>query len=319
MTSLTFSMSRAIAQTWQAGDEIIITELDHAANTSTWQQAARDMGVKVHIAKAILPECRLDMDHLQSLINEKTRLVAVTHASHLSGTLVDVKKVTELAHRVGAQVYVDAVHFAPHCSIDVKDIDCDFLACSAYKFFGTHVGICYGKHQHLSTLTPYKVFPAPNTVPAKFETGTQSFEGLAGMVAAIDYLAGLGTGSSRRQQLVSGFETLRAYENQLAEYFFKGLENFTGYKLYGLTKLSDVSERTPTFALTFDQASPAKIAEALGKAGICVWHGLFYAELLGKATGLDQQGGVLRIGLTHYNSYEEIDMLFEELASIVLA
>ncbi|QGP56270.1 putative cysteine desulfurase [Piscirickettsia salmonis] len=319
MTSLTFSMSRALAQTWQRGDEIIITELDHAANTSTWQQAARDAGVKVRVAKAIFPECRLDMEYLKSLLNEKTRLVAVTHASHLAGTLVDVEKITTLAHALGALVYVDAVHFAPHCSIDVKKIDCDFLACSAYKFFGTHVGICYGKHQHLSSLVPYKVYPAAEVVPAKFETGTQSFEGLVGMIAAIDYLAGLGTGASRRQCLVSGFEALCAYEQQLAEYFLNKLSGFSGYRLYGLSKLTEVNERTPTFSLTFDHIKPAVIAEALGQAGICVWHGLFYADLLAKATGLDQQGGVLRIGLTHYNNYEEIDAFFEELAPIISA
>ncbi|HAG38905.1 MAG TPA: cysteine desulfurase-like protein, partial [Pseudoalteromonas sp.] len=201
MTSLTFSFSRAISRIWQAGDEIIVTNADHFSNVSSWQQAAQDKGAKVQTALINEADCSLDMAQFESLLNSNTKLVAVTYASNTTGSINDIKRIIELAHAVGALVYVDAVHYAPHELVDVQALDCDFLACSAYKFFGPHLGMVYGKTQHLEGFTPYKVEPAKDVAPGRWETGTQSFEALAGFIAAVDYIAaisGLDEGHTRR-------------------------------------------------------------------------------------------------------------------------
>lgn len=220
MTSLTFQLSRTISRDWKAGDEIIVTALDHYSNVSSWQQAAEDKGVIVHQVRVNLDDCTLDMDHFYSLLSPKTRLVATTYASNTTGSLVNVKSMILAAHNVNAMVYVDAVHYAPHHLIDVQELDCDFLACSAYKFFGPHVGIAYVSTRWLRELTPYKVEPATNIGPGRFETGTQSFEGLAGIVAAIEYLAQWGSeGSSLRDRLIDSFEQFNKHELHLTHYF----------------------------------------------------------------------------------------------------
>ncbi|WCP65978.1 cysteine desulfurase-like protein [Vibrio tubiashii] len=317
MTSLTFQLSRAISRDWQAGDEVIVTALDHYSNVSSWQQAAEDKGAVVHQARVDESDCGLDIDHLLSLINEKTALVALTYASNTTGSIVDVQRVVEAAHKVGAKVYVDAVHYAPHHLVDVQKLGCDFLACSAYKFFGPHVGIAYIAPKWLQTLKPYKVEPATNEGPGRFETGTQSFEGLAGVIAAVKYLSQWGkSNASLRERLVDSFKRFNQHESAISERFLSRLSELEGVKLFG--KLEADSElRTPTFALTFDNHSPEFIARKLGERNICVWNGHFYALGLVRQLDLEASGGVVRIGFMHYNTLEEVDILFDELKIIL--
>ncbi|MGP8304758.1 cysteine desulfurase-like protein [Vibrio sp. YIC-376] len=317
MTSLTFQLSRAISREWQKGDEIIVSALDHYSNVSSWQQAAEDKGAVVHQVRIKEDDCTLDLEHLQSLLSDKTRLVAVTYASNTTGSIVDIKQVVEMAHQVGAQVYVDAVHYAPHHLVDVQALGCDFLACSAYKFFGPHVGIAYIADQWLHSLRPYKVEPATNIGPGRFETGTQSFEGLAGLTAAIEYLAQYGEeGLPLRERLVQSYAAYTQHEQSLSERFLQRVDLLAGVRLYGIDK-ADTQLRTPTFALTFDKYSPEFIAKTLGEHNICVWNGHFYALGLVRQLGLDDKGGVVRIGCMHYNTLEEVDMLFDVIESIL--
>ncbi|MGR4988320.1 cysteine desulfurase-like protein [Vibrio rotiferianus] len=317
MTSLTFQLSRAISRDWKEGDEIIVSALDHYSNVSSWQQAAQDKGVVVHQVRINEEDCTLDLDHLLCLLNEKTRLVAVTYASNTSGSIVDMHRVVEMAHNIGAQVYVDAVHYAPHHLVDVQALGCDFLACSAYKFFGPHVGIAYIADQWLHTIKPYKVEPASNIGPGRFETGTQSFEGLVGVTAAIEYLAQFGDeGASLRQRLEQSYALYNQHEQQLSEHFLQRLGALDGVNLFGINNESS-QLRTPTFALTFDKYSPEFIAKTLGEHNICVWNGHFYALGLVRQLGLEESGGVVRIGCMHYNTTAEIDMLFDVLESIL--
>ncbi|NVJ57319.1 MAG: cysteine desulfurase-like protein, partial [Vibrionaceae bacterium] len=263
MTSLTFQLSRAISRDWEMGDEVIVTSLDHYSNVSSWQQAADDKGVTVHQARVVESDCTLDIDHLLSLINANTKLVALTYASNTTGSIVDVKRVVDAAHDVGAMVYVDAVHYAPHHLVDVQKLGCDFLACSAYKFFGPHVGIAYIAPKWLQTLQPYKVEPATNLGPGRFETGTQSFEGLAGVISAVKYLAQWGKeGDSLRARLVDSFQQFNNHESAISERFLKRLDELEGVKLWGRAE-ADSELRTPTFALTFDNHSPGEIAKKL--------------------------------------------------------
>ncbi|CAI1036814.1 cysteine desulfurase-like protein [Serratia quinivorans] len=315
MTSLTFHLSRIISRDWQAGDEIIVTELDHYANVSSWQQAANDKQVTVHQIPLQLSDCSLDTARLCEKITAKTRLVAVSYASNVTGSIADIKAITEAAHRVGAQVYVDAVHYAPHNLIDVQALGCDFLVCSAYKFFGPHIGMAYIAPQWLQRLQPYKVEPATDIGPGRFETGTQSFEGLAGVTAAIDYLAQWGTPDAPlRQRLQESFARYHRHEENLCRHFLQGLQNLDGVQLYGSPQ-ADIHRRTPTFALTFSGHAPEEIARRLGRYNICAGSGHFYALGLIRRLNLLDSGGVLRIGMMHYNTQQEIDMLFEVLAS----
>ncbi|AKE11518.1 cysteine desulfurase-like protein [Serratia liquefaciens] len=315
MTSLTFHLSRIISRHWQAGDEIIVTELDHYANVSSWQQAANDKQVTVHQIPLQQADCSLDVARLCEQITAKTRLVAVTYASNVTGSIVDIKTITEAAHRVGAQVYVDAVHYAPHNLIDVQALGCDFLVCSAYKFFGPHIGMAYIAPQWLQRLQPYKVEPATDVGPGRFETGTQSFEGLAGVTAAVDYLAQWGTpGASLRQRLQESFADYHRHEENLCRYFLQCLQQIDDVQLYGSPQ-ADCQRRTPTFALTFKRHAPEQIALRLGRHNICVGSGHFYAQGLIQRLNLQDSGGVLRIGMMHYNTLQEIDTLFELLVS----
>ncbi|WP_105214925.1 cysteine desulfurase-like protein [Pseudoalteromonas sp. T1lg22] len=313
MTSLTFSFSRAISRGWQSGDEIIVTNADHFSNVSSWRQAAEDKGATVHALRINEADCTLDMAHFESLLNANTKLVAVTYASNTTGSINDVKRIIELAHQHGALVYVDAVHYAPHELVDVQALDCDFLACSAYKFFGPHVGIVYGKREHLENFTPYKVEPAKDVVPGRWETGTQSFEGLAGVVAAVEYIAslsGLDAQLPRRQRLEAAFANSKEHEMGLSKHFLTRLKEFPQISLFGIDDMERLAERTPTFALTFDGLEPRQVSEFLGKQHVCVWDGNFYAQGLCEQLGVMDKGGVVRIGCMHYNSIEEIDRLF---------
>ncbi|KPH65253.1 cysteine desulfurase-like protein [Pseudoalteromonas porphyrae] len=314
MTSLTFSFSRAISRDWQASDEIIVTNADHFSNVSSWQQAAEDKGVKVNTALISEADCSLDLAHFESLLNNNTKLVAVTYASNTTGSINDIKRIVELAHAVGALVYVDAVHYAPHELIDVQALDCDFLACSAYKFFGPHLGMVYGKREHLEGFTPYKVEPAKDVIPGRWETGTQNFEALAGLIAAVEYIAAiseLDDSHPRREKLAVAFTKTKQHEMALSEYFLTRLVNYPNIKLFGIDDLDRLAERTPTFALTFEGLAPREVSEFLGKQHICVWDGNFYAQGLCKQLGVLDSGGVVRIGCMHYNTIEELDKLFD--------
>jgi cysteine desulfurase family protein (TIGR01976 family) len=320
MTSLTFSFSRAVSRDWQAGDEVIVTNADHFSNVSSWRQAAEDKGARVQAVKINEADCTLDLVHYKSLLNDKTKLVAVTYASNTTGSINDIKQIVELAHQVGALVYVDAVHYAPHELIDVQALNCDFLACSAYKFFGPHVGIVYGKREYLEGFTPYKVEPAKDVIPGRWETGTQSFEGLAGVIAAIDYIASLSDlpeSTSRRERLAQAFANTKEHEMALSAYFLKRLADFPQIRLFGIEDESRLAERTPTFALTFEGLAPREVSECLGKQHMCVWDGNFYAQGLCEQLGVMDKGGVVRIGCMHYNTIEELEKLFSAFEELL--
>lgn len=316
MTSLTFSLSRALARTWAAGDEIIVTRLDHDANVAPWLAAAADRDVTVRWLDINPADCTLRLETLGELLTPRTRLLAITAASNAVGSMTPIAQVAALAHRVGALVYVDAVHFAPHALIDVQALDCDFLACSVYKFFGPHTGVLYGRYALLAALEAYKVRPSPALPPGKWETGTQSFESLAGVTAAVDYLASLGTGATRRAQLVTAFDRISAHEQALSAYFLQHATTVPGLKVYGITDIERLGERTPTFAVSLAGWSAADLARALGDRGIYVYAGHYYAVEVMRRLGLLEQGGLVRIGFVHYNTQREIDRLTATLHAL---
>ena len=314
MTTLTFHLARTLARDFKPGDEIVVTRLDHDANVAPWMALARETGASIQVTDIDLETCTLDMDHLHSLITTRTKLVAVGYASNLSGTINDVKTITQWAHEAGALCFVDAVQYAGHGLIDVKAIDCDFLACSAYKFFGPHVGILYGKAEHLARLNPNKVRPASNAAPDKWETGTKNHEGLVGVTAAVDYLADLGStygkalfSASRRDKLKAAWVELEMYEQMLIERLLGGLQLIQRVRVYGITKRIDWKHRLSTVSIRKEGTTPEQLAKALASENIFCWDGNFYALGLTEALGVEESGGVLRIGLVHYNTLDEID------------
>ncbi|WKE66865.1 cysteine desulfurase-like protein [Gallaecimonas kandeliae] len=319
MTTLTFAFSRAISRDWQAGNEVIVTALDHYSNVSSWMEAAADKGVTVHQVPVREADCTLDYDALFAKLGPKTRLVALSHASNTTGSIVDVKRVVEAAHKVGALVWVDAVHYTPHELVDVQALGCDFLACSAYKFFGPHLGMICGRYALLGSLRPYKVEPATNLVPGKFETGTQSFEALAGFIEAVNYLAslaGLPGDKPRRERLVASYQASKQHEMMLSQYFLERAAAIPAMKIRGITDQGRLAERTPTFAFTLDGVANRAVSEAMGQAGICLGDGNFYALGLVRQLGLEESG-IVRVGCMHYNSTDELDRFFDVLQSLV--
>lgn len=321
MTTLTFALSRSIGREWQAGDEIVVTRLDHDANVAPWL-ALEEQGAIIRFVDIDVEDCTLDMANFEQQINEKTRLVAVGYASNAVGTINDVARVVELAHQVGALVFVDAVHYAPHGPIDVRALDCDFLACSPYKFFAPHMGTLYGKREHLTRLQPYKVRPASNDIPDRWESGTKNHEGLAGVTAAIEYLAELGRRNStaapttRRDALCAAMTTIQEYERALSEHLVAGLRDIPGLTLYGIADPERFDQRTPTTSIRIEGYTPRELATALGQQGICTWDGHYYALNLTERLGVEERGGMVRIGLVHYNTVEEIDRLIAALHEI---
>jgi cysteine desulfurase family protein (TIGR01976 family) len=314
MTSLAFQLSRSLAREIRAGDEIVVTRLDHDANVAPWVALARDTGASLQVVDIDLETCTLDLDHLHSLITTRTKLVAVGYASNLSGTINDVKTITDWAHEAGAMTFVDAVQYAPHGLIDVKAIGCDFLACSAYKFFGPHVGILYGKAEHLARLHAYKVRPAPDIAPDKWETGTKNHEGLAGVTAAVDYLAELGSiygralfSASRREKLQAAWVEIERYEQMLIERLVGGIQLLNRVRVYGITNRADWKSRVPTVSIRKEGTTPDQLAKALAAKNIFAWSGNSYALGLSEALGVEESGGLLRLGLVHYNTLDEID------------
>jgi len=329
MTTLTFAMSRAIGRELGPGDEILLTHLDHDANISPWR-ALVERGVKIQFAEIREEDCTLNLEDLASKINSRTRVVAVGYASNAVGTINDVKTIVRLAHNAGAMAYIDAVHYAPHGPIDVRDLDCDFLACSTYKFFAPHMGVLYGKREHLARFSPYKVRANTDAVPQRWEWGTLNHECIAGITACVDYLAELGRenprSSTRTQTLMGAFErrealkmsyrAIRAHERTLAKRMLGGLTQIRGLRLYGISDLTRLDSRCPTFAVRIEGHSPLELATKLGDRGIFTWDGNYYAINLTERLGVEKNGGFLRIGFVHYNTEEEVDRVLEELATV---
>lgn len=320
MTTLTFAFSRALGRELQAGDEIVVTRLDHDANVAPWK-ALEERGVVVRFTDINVEDCTLDMTDLARQINKRTRIVAVGYASNAVGTINDIEKIVQLARSVGALVFVDAVHYGPHGSIDVKKLDCDFLACSPYKFFGPHMGVLYGKREHLSRLHPYKLRPSPNEIPHRWETGTQNHEALAGVIATIDYLAEIGyrlapDSPNRRAALLAAMEAIRQYEQELSEVLIAGLLQIPGLKLYGISDRSRFLWRTPTISFGLAGYAPQEVTSKLSDRGIFAWHGNYYAINLTERLGVESSGGMVRMGLVHYNTIDEIQRMLESLNEI---
>lgn len=316
MTSLTFHLSRSLGRTWKPGDRVLVTRLDHDANVSPWVLAARDAGAEVDFIDIRPDDCSLDLDDLERKLRRGVVLLAICCASNVVGTMPDVKSITQQAHQVGALVFLDAVHYAPHGLIDVQDWDCDFLACSAYKFFGPHVGILWSRSPLLLELEPYKVRPASDALPERWMTGTQNHEGIAGVKAAIDYLAALvepADEPNHRQQLVQAMQAIQHYEATLARRLLAGLAERPRFRVWGITDPAQLHRRAPTVSITARDRTPQQLAEHLAARQIYVWNGNMYALGLSERLGLEEQGGFLRLGLVHYNTSDEVDRLLAAL------
>ncbi|MBT8203422.1 MAG: cysteine desulfurase-like protein [Acidimicrobiia bacterium] len=304
MTSHTFALSRALAQTWSSGDDIVLTRLDHDANITPWMRAAEERGVTVRFVD--FSESMLDPAAIGAAIGARTRLVAVTAASNAIGTVVDIPAVAAQVRRSNSLLFVDAVHCAPHRLIDVKAWDVDFLVSSAYKFYGPHIGVLYIRSDHLRTLPAYRVRPAPDVGPGRWETGTQSFETIAGVTAAVDHIASLGHGQSRRDRLASAYEVIGRHEHALTERFLAGLAELDHVRLYGLQH----GNRTSTFSVSVAAWEPRQVAEELGEQGIYVSDGTYYAVEVMKSLGV---AALVRIGFVHYNTLGEVDAVLNGL------
>ena len=322
MTALTFGISRAIGRDLGPGDEIVVTRLDHDANVSPWLAMAEDRGVTVRWAEIHDEDCTLDMADLASKINLKTKLVAVGYASNAVGTINPVKEIVRLAHTVGALAFIDAVHYTPHGLIDVAALDCDFLVCSTYKFFGPHMGVLFGKREHLKRFHPYKVRPLTDAIPFRWEWGTLNHECIAGITACVDYIAEIGRrarpeATTRRAAIEAAYEVMHEHERTLLESAVTGLRKIRGLKIYGIVDASRFNERCATLAIRIDGHSPLELANTLGEQGFFSWDGNYYAINLTEHLGVEQSGGFLRIGLVHYNTMEEVDRLLAALQEIV--
>lgn len=330
MTTLTLHISRSISREWKEGDEIVVTRLDHDANVTPWVLAAQDRGVKVNWVDFDVEDGTLKLDELQKALERKPRLLAVGYASNALGTINPVSKIVKMAHEAGAQVYVDAVQYAPHGPIDVQKLDCDFLVSSSYKFFGPHAGILYGKRDLLEKLFAYKVRPATDHLPGKFETGTQNHEGIAGVLGALEYFEWIGREfggeyeeglreegySGRRLELKKAMTAIRAYEFELSRALLTTLEAVPGIRIFGLTDSRRLEERVATFSFRLKDMHPRQVAEKLAAENIYVWDGNYYAVNVTERLGLEDSGGMVRVGAVHYNTREEAGRLGESLAEI---
>jgi len=318
MSTLTLHIGRSIGAILDPGDEIVVTTLDHEANVSTWEAMAADRGLTVRKVDIREDDVTLDLEDLESKLNARTKLVAVGYASNAVGTINPVREIVARAHEVGALTYIDAVAYAPHGPIDVRALDTDFLVCSVYKWFGPHLGALYGKAEVFDSLPAFKVRPAHD----RFETGTANFESIAGTLAATEYLRDIGRrfgdpgGSSRREELVAGLQAIVGYERALVTRLIEGLEHIPGLTIHGITDRARFDERVPTVSVSIDGVDPRAAAETLGRQGIFVWDGDFYATGLIERLGKAETGGVLRIGLVHYNTAEEVDRTLDAIASI---
>jgi cysteine desulfurase family protein (TIGR01976 family) len=314
MTTLNFLLAHAVTRTFEPGDEIVTTWLDHDANVSPWLLVAKDRGLVVHQVDVVEPELDLDYDQLERLINERTRVVAFTLASNAVGTMPDAGRVAQLAHQVGALAWADAVHYAPHRRIDVTALGVDVLLCSPYKFFGPHLGCAWARKELLESWPADRVRPA-DELPAghRFETGTQSHEAIAAATAAVDYLASLGEGSDRRARLDDAYDRIRAHEEDLSAHALRRLSAIPGLTVYGIADPGAVAKRTATFCVTLEGHAPRALAEALGAESIASWDGNYYALSIMQRLGLEEQGGGLRIGFLHYTTLDEVDRALDVL------
>jgi cysteine desulfurase family protein (TIGR01976 family) len=329
MTSLTFSISRALGRLFKPGDEIVVTHLDHDANIAPWMMVAEERGCRVRWVDFHAEDGTLDMEDFRAALEGRPRLVAVGYASNALGTINPVEKIVRMAHEAGSLVFIDAVQYAPHGPIDVARLGCDFLACSAYKFFGPHVGILYGRYELLDELQAYKVRPAPEDPPGKFETGTQNHEGIAGVLGALEYFEWIGETfggkfakefssqyAGRRLQLKQAMATIRESEYELSRTLLEVLEETPGAIIYGLTDLNHLAERVPTVAFRLKGWHPRQVAEALDQENIYVWDGNYYALAVTERLGLEESGGMVRVGPVHYNTVEEIQKFGQALGRI---
>jgi cysteine desulfurase family protein (TIGR01976 family) len=327
MTTLTYSLSRSIGHALRPGDEIVVTRLDHDANIAPWL-ALEEWGAEIKWADFDVEDCRLDLEHLASLLTNKTKLVAVGYASNAVGTINPIGRIAALARNVGAWLWVDAVHYAPHGPIDVQSLGCDFLVCSAYKFFGPHIGVLWGRLELLEMLQAYQVRPANPNPPYKFEPGTQNHEGIAGALAAVDYLAKIGREygaayaaelpqyTGRRKELKQALKCIVAYERPLFAYLLAELQSIPGVTIYGITNPEHLNERCPTIAFTKTGFTPREIAAYLGQRGIFVWDGNYYALSVTERLGVEESGGMVRVGLVHYNTRTEVERLLTALREL---
>jgi cysteine desulfurase family protein (TIGR01976 family) len=320
MTTITFALSRAIGRELKPGEEIVVTTLDHDANVAPWR-ALEEKGVVIRQVNIREADCTLDLDDLKRKITAKTKLVAVGYASNAVGTINPVAEITKLAHAAGALMFIDAVHYAPHGPIDVRALDCDFLACSPYKFFGPHMGTLYGKREHLLRFSPYKVRPAPDSLPDRWETGTQVQELIAGIAAAVDYLAELGkrcdpSVKDRRSALLAAYRATRQHEMALLSQLIAGLLAIPGLRFFGISDPKRFSERCSTVSVRLANHTPTEVATFLGDRGIFTWDGNYYALNLAERLGVQETGGFLRIGLVHYNTAGEVDRLLSALREL---
>ena len=329
MTTMTLHLSRSIGRLMRPGDEIVLSRMDHDANVWPWVLLARDLELEIRWLSFNTESFEFDLDDLDDVITERTKLVCVGGASNLTGTLNDVAAICDKARAAGAMSYIDGVQSAPHVATDVQAMGCDFFVCSAYKFFGPHQGILWGRREVLEQLEPYKVRPAPAELPWCFETGTQSHEGIAGIGATVDYFAAIGASmaaeqsskapqlNGRRQQVHAAMDLLFDYERRLAHHLIDGLINISGVTVQGITQAGAMDRRVPTVSFTHSDVAPATIAEALAKQNIFVWDGHNYAVEAAKALDIYDSGGVVRVGPVHYNSISEIDELLHVLPAIL--
>ena len=317
-TTLLFAISRSVGRTLEAGDEVVVTRLDHDANVRPWVLAAEDAGATVRWVDVREDDATLDPASFEAALSERTKIVAFTLASNAVGTITPAAELTRLVHeRTPAIVACDGVHLAQHRRIDVRAIGADLVVCSPYKIFGPHLGILFGRREVLSSLRPYKVRPAEDALPFAFETGTQNHEGFAGWVAAVEYLVGLGVGEGRRAAVADAFErAIVPYEAALSERFLDGIRGIGSVRLYGIADLNRLAERTPTFAIRVGEQHPAETAKTLAERGIFVWDGNYYALEIMERLGLQDSGGAVRIGFCHYNTPAEVDRVLEELATL---
>jgi cysteine desulfurase family protein (TIGR01976 family) len=323
MTTLTYALSRAIGRELGPGDEVVLTWLDHDANFSPWK-ALEEKGVTIRAVQFNPADCTLDMDELARTITSRARLVAVGYASNAVGTINNVAEVVRLARQAGALSYIDAVHYAPHGTIDVRALDCDFLVCSTYKFFGPHMGVLYGKRELLKRLRPYKVRPNTDNIPNCWEWGTLNHECIAGITACVDYWEELGRSAnpsvaSRRAAIVAAHEAIHPHERGMTEKMIAGLLSIPGIKLYGISDPERFDNRCATMAVRFADHTPVELATKLGERGFFTWDGNYYALNLTEQLEVERLGGFLRIGLVHYNTMEEVERLLRAVREIIEA
>ena len=323
-TTLLLGLSRSFGRMLGPGDEVVVTTLDHDANVRPWMLSAEDAGALVRWVDVHPQDVTLDLDSFDAALSDRTRLVAFTLASNAVGTIPQAAELTRRAKAAGALVAVDGVHLAQHRALDLRAIGDDVLACSPYKFFGPHLGLLAVRRDLLVEWRPYKLRPAPDDVPARWETGTQNHEGLAGMVAAVDYLAGVGrefgapVAGTRRGELVAAFDAIHAHERELSLRFLEGLARLPRVRLWGIGDPTRVDERTPTFAIRVGEQHPAETAEKLGRRGVLVWDGHYYAITVMERLGLLDTGGAVRVGFCHYHSLEDVDRVLGELETLSL-